>query len=600
MEPMLKHPLPYCLSSGSLLLALLLYGHTSTLLQRAELLLYDLWLPDTPALTDPRIQIVDIDEHSLATVGRWPWPRDQLARLLEKTLAQSPAAVGLDILLPEPGARAGDQKLDRLLQDPRVITATSFALKNPAARHRNGWPEAIDQIAIAPSLAPCNVAHIMPIHGIDGVIRRLPPIVCRANGDCYPAMALSLLEKLTNSQAHYDPHNHQLCISTLCQPLNRARELLIPYLPGTTFPRTSAAGLLSGQAEIPPGSVVLIGSSATGLGDIITTPVSPRTPGILIHANIISAWLDNYSLHPLHPARALYLGFWLLSLSGICLWGASRARPHKLAALALILLPLPLQLGIWFSHYWLDPVPGLILLAWALLSITGLQLRQSQTSRRQLQQAFASYVPPIVLEQLSRSGKNLRQLDAQRAEISVLFADIQGFTALSEQMTPEQLVQLTNLLFTELTEAIHTHHGTLDKYMGDAVMAFWGAPLPQHDHAELALRCARAMQARVQRLRPRLMALGLPPVQICIGLESGLVIAGNLGAEQRRAYTVLGSAVNTAARIQTAASDMDIAILLGPNLCTKLPPGLPTRPRVRRQLKGISTPLQLSVPVGEH
>jgi len=338
------------------------------------------------------------------------------------------------------------------------------------------------------------------------------------------------------------------------------------------------------------------GSSATGLGDIVSTPVSARTPGILIHASIISSWLDNYSLHQSHHEQLIRLAFWLTSLAGILVWCVSRRPAHRYLALGLVLLPIPVQLGFWFSHVWLNPVPALMLASWAFISILGLQLSQSQTQRRQLQQAFASYVPPIVLEQLTRSGQDLKQLDAQRADISVLFADIQGFTALSEQMKPEQLVQLTNLLFTELTDEIHRHQGTLDKYMGDAIMALWGAPLPQSDHALLALSCAQAMQTRLKKLHARLQGLGLPQVSICIGIESGIAIAGNLGTEQRRAYTALGSVVNTAARIQAAASDIDTEILLGPGLCTRLPPHTPVRPLMHRQLKGIRAPLLLSVP----
>ncbi len=575
--------------------ALVLLGTGSALLQRAELVLYDMWLPDTAAAQDPRIQIIDIDENSLSTIGRWPWPREQLAHLLEKTLNQDPAAIGLDVLLPEPGTTAGDARLNRWLQDPLVIAATSFNLSTTNAQQREIWPTASSQIDIAPSLSPHNVAHIMPIHDIDGVIRRLPPIICQAT-TCYSAMAVSLLEKLTASQANHNKDTNELCISGLCQPLTPALELLIPYQPGTTFPHISAADLLSGRQHILPGSLVLIGSSATGLGDIISTPVAARMPGILVHANIISSWLDNYSLRQATHRQAIYTAFWLISLIGIFFWGISQTHIQKIMSLSLTLTPIPVQLNFWFSNTWLDPVPSLATLAWAILSMVGLQLRQSQTSRRQLQQAFASYVPPVVIEQLSQSGQKLKQLDAQRAEISVLFADIQGFTTLSERMKPEQLVQLTNLLFTELTEEIHRHRGTLDKYMGDAVMAFWGAPLTQDNHAELALKCALTMQTRLKTLHPQLISCGLPPVTICIGIESGTAVVGNLGAQQRRAYTALGTTVNTAARIQSAASEYKVPILLGPNTVASLPSHLPVQPFMTQQLKGISQPLILSTP----
>src|SRR5690606_25091296 len=186
--------------------------------------------------------------------------------------------------------------------------------------------------------------------------------------------------------------------------------------------------------------------------------------------------------------------------------------------------------------FWLNALPFWAACGFALLLISVREVCLALSPRRKIYRAFAAYVPPVVLRSLVRQGLGPDKLDAQRADVTVFFADIQGFTSLSEQLEPEQLVEITNHLFSEITEEIHRHKGTLDKFMGDAVMAFWGAPLAQDDHPELAVKCAMAVVDRVNQLEPWLAARGYPRIRMTMGLESGVVTVGNLGSRQRRAY----------------------------------------------------------------
>lgn len=577
----------------ALCMMLAVYFQDSGPLKRAELLLYDLWLPETSEIIDPFIHIVDIDEKSLREIGRWPWPRTELAHLLDKVQQNQPIAVGLDILMPESGHPTGDLQLNHQIQSANVFTATTFTLVQ--GESREDWPRAESQITVTNTLAPAHIAHITPIHDIDGAIRRIPPVICAQDKKCFPALSVSLLEKVTGSKYFFNLKKNAFCIGELCQPLSTENLLLIPFQPGKNFAYTSAVDILKGQSSITPGSLVLIGSSATGLGDIVSTPVVKRMPGVEVHASIISAWLDNYSLQelPHKKTHSILLAFCLSGLFFICFIN------HKAIlffAITFIFTPSIVQFLIWHSQYWLNPVPVIVMTLGASIFIVIRQLLYTYNDRRALEDAFSSYVPPFVIDQLKKSGQQLEELDAQRSKITVLFADIKGFTSLSEQLEPEQLVLLTNILFTGLTERIYEYQGTLDKYMGDAVMAFWGAPLPTAKHAELAFKCALSMQEHMEHLNSHFISRGLPEVSLCIGMESGTAVVGNLGAKQRRAYTALGAIVNTAARIQSAASHHSKPILLGPGTVDQLPPDCKTIAYKEQKLKGINDCILLSTP----
>lgn len=563
---------------------------------RLEGMVYDAMLPYAAPLTDFRVVLVDIDEMSLAKVGRWPWPRERTAELLAQVRQAGAAAVGVDVLFPEPETVAGDAALGAELSRDGVVAAVAFgweAGQLPASLSRpqpvssgSGanslpWLSASREVGLAPSLTPfldsAVVGHITPVHDPDHVIRRVQPVLC-GKQRCYATLALAMLESWSGVPVRLEPSRwgpDRVCVASFCLSLNADHSVSVPYHQASRFVRLPAWELLEGDVAgsagpLLEGAMVLIGTSAVGLGDVVATPVSATTPGVDIHALLLAAALDGVAWSTLPGARG-WLSVAVLSVMGLVFAVPVRERGWRVTALGWASLLLVLTFVLPRFGYWLPPLP--VWSAWAgALLLVGLWLSREQwRQRRQLYRAFSAYVPREVIKTLVRHNLRPEQLDAQRVEATVMFADIRGFTALSERLEPEELVDLTNQLFTAITEEIHRQRGTLDKYMGDAVMAFWGAPLPQADHALQALRCAQAIQQRLRGMVGWLEDKGYPGITMTIGLESGPVAVGNFGSRQRRAYTVMGKTVNLAAHLQPLCSAYDAEILCGPGLCAQLP-----------------------------
>lgn len=563
------------------------------MLTRLQGLVYDGLLPQPATLLDPRVVIVDIDEDSLEIVGRWPWPRELTAELIAQTRAAGAAVVGVDILFPEPSSPQADDLLNEQLSARNVVSAIAFAL----GVHADGavevdgirWPRATQTVAPASVFTPAAVGHITPLYEPDQIIRRMYPMAC--DGQCYPTLSLAMLQ----SWAGLDVTAHgrggglfrTLCVGDFCLWLNPDATVSIPYHHSAGFARISAARLLTDEAEPLPeldGALVLIGASAVGLGDRVATPVSATTPGVVLHGLLLASALDNLRWTSLPHGRWISSALIVVTLALAAAWPGTRRRYHLvvvgwMAGLALLTIALP----HW--GFWHDPVfiwAGLLSSTLLLIVWQGGQLLRQ---RRSIYRAFAAYVPHEVIKTLVRNNLRPEQLNAQRIQATVMFADIRGFTSLSERLEPEQLVDLTNQLFTAITEEIHRHRGTLDKFMGDAVMAFWGAPLPQPDHALLALRCAEAIQQRLRGMMGWLEENGYPDIAMTIGLESGPVAVGNFGSRQRRAYTVMGKTVNLAAHLQPMCAAHGVDILCGPGMCEHLPDRV--RPLGKVTIRGI-------------
>lgn len=568
-------------------LMLVLVWHTpgeGTLYGRLQGLVYDATLPAASKSIDPRVVIVDIDEGSLAAEGRWPWHRSRVAKLLEQLQLSNPAVVGLDILFPEPSRASGDALLAEQIHRPNVVTAVTFALDAGFyPQPGSPWPQAREMAGLAaslyppmdsPSQHPGHQGHITPLYDADHVIRRLYPMICFDL--CYPTLAFAMLANWSSTQPVITtgPAGNTFCVGAFCQRTNRDGSLSIPFHFSGSFPSVSATRILSATEPLAEleGAMVLVGTSAVGLGDRVATPVSANTPGVQLHALVLAASLDNFHWSQLPYANALCSALIVLTALLALLWlKAGLTIKIGLASGATAILALTLLPP--YGGYWLNPLPVWGSLLAAALLATVWEVYQVQSQRRKIYRAFAAYVPPVVLRTLVKQNLGPDQLDAQRADVTVFFADIQGFTSLSEQLEPEQLVEITSHLFSDITEEIHRHKGTLDKFMGDAVMAFWGAPLPQKNHPELAVDCALAVKRKLAAMKDWLAERGYPEIRMTMGLESGLVTVGNLGSRQRRAYTIMGKTVNLASHLQQQCKLVKKDILCGPELCRRLTEG---------------------------
>lgn len=561
------------------------------LLSRLELLAYDWRMTFFPSEkgVDMRIVIVDIDERSLAQEGQWPWPRQRLAQLLDILKAEyQVSAIGLDILFPETALQpASDKAFSNSLQRNQAITAQLFQLEqssrplsvgklSPGTPQLNHHliPTTLGFIGNNSILASNNKAgHISIDVDEDGKIRRLPPLI-EWSGSVYASLPLTLIRQLfgIDSLNLNTPGNLLAAAGTVSTlpfklPVDQQGRMLIPFTGSAgQYLYIPAADILdrSVEPELLQDTIVLIGSSATGLYDLISTPWSKHYPGVEVHASIISALLDDRLITEPEAANLL-ISILCCLLCALVLTGYA-----KLSITASTLLPLLLAAGwisinysCWHLLQLALPIilPLILLLMLTLVNTPALAL-QATRQRQQIYRHFQDYVPRTVVEQLVRHNDQ-QGIQPERRELTVLFMDVRGFTSIAEQLSPSQLSELMNQVLSPVTRIIHEQGGTIDKYMGDAVMAFWGAPLEQPDHALRAVKAALEIRSAIRQLNSSLLANDFPAIRVGIGINSGNMTVGNMGSDFRVSYTVIGDAVNIAARLEGLTKKYPTDILIG-------------------------------------
>ncbi len=451
-----------------------------------------------------------------------------------------------------------------------------------------------------------------PLVDADGRLRRLP-LVLSYGDQLYEHFALAAvrtllgkppLEFVTGAGYRDTPHGQRVETvrvgGVFAIPIDDQGAVWAPYRgPRGSFPYLSASAVLHRQADPQQlaGAIVLMGATAAGLSDLRATPLQDVYPGVEINANLIAGILDQSFKYPPVFVRGLEsLLLALLGGLGIALgfWPPLRAL---LGTVALAAATVGLNLYAWQRLNWVIPLaPALVLLALLYLLQSSYGYFAQTRREQRLARLFGQYVPRELVTEMSRRPGGYG-LGGESREMTVLFSDIQDFTAVSEALEPRQLTRLMQFILTPLTQAIHEQRGTVDKYIGDAIMAFWGAPLPDPDHARHAVHAALAMRARLEALTPELAAHGWPALRIRIGVNSGLMSVGNMGSEFRMAYTVLGDAVNLAARLESAAKQYKVAIVLSETTRAAVP-DLACRELDRVQVKGRAQPVTLFEPLG--
>jgi len=511
---------------------------------------------------DRDIVIVDIDERSLAAmsaaVGRWPWPRSVHAELVEGIERQRPRAIVFDILFSDPDHARPEG--DQYLADVIAGTSNTYfpMLKLEGGKPGDGIPlsrfGAALGMSAGPNAKPEAQAHlVLPLPSMletgrlgthnavadkDGVVRTYP-LYLEVEGWRMP----SLPAKVGDGLGFRPQPGQSIILNWHGKALSYTRVSYFDVY--QDLQRRERARAVDEFAN----KIVIIGSTANGLHDIRATPVDGLYPGVEILATAIDNLKNGNPLRAAPKWTAIVLGVVLLGLLYLAFAGYRHVLRIGLmlgAVTAGLLLAAYLALR-W--NYMVAVLPALIF-AW-LYYITAalIEYLHERRARERAVQTFGRFLDPRVVKSLVDRGETTHSLSGKSCDISVLFSDIRGFTTLSEASTPEQVVELLNAYFTLQEGAIFSQEGTLDKYIGDAIMAFWGAPESQPDHAARAVAAAMEMSRRLEQFREQAGAVG-KDIEIGIGVHSGPAVVGFIGSENRQDYTAIGDTVNLASRIE--------------------------------------------------
>ncbi|RVU40150.1 adenylate/guanylate cyclase domain-containing protein [Rheinheimera riviphila] len=408
----------------------------------------------------------------------------------------------------------------------------------------------------------------------DGFIRRVA-LLHELDKQLYPSLALeafrvySLVEQLQPAWLQQAGHAYLQGVqigNSLIRTDQQGR-ILIPFRGGARhYPYSSAADVLRDRIDDQrfDQAVVFVGTSATGLADLQATPTSLTFPGVEIHATVFDGLMAPDSL-PYRPdwwAGAMLLQ--LLMLGMFCLWLFPRLGPLSSVAAALLLMLLAVGVNLWLWRVQVLDLPLLnLLLLLVLLSVYYISYGFVRETRRrkQINAVFDQYLPPAHIQRLLDDPGSV-SLAGEKKQLSVLFCDIRSFTAISEQMSAQELKLWLNQYFSVMTQAIQAHDGTIDKYVGDMVMAFWGAPLAEPAHASKSILAAFAMLHALELLNQQYQAAGKPVARIGIGIHTGEMNVGDMGSDFRRSYTVIGDAVNLGSRLEGLTKFYGVPLLV--------------------------------------
>ena len=665
---------PISLTICSVLLVVILFLTGVPILDLIELKTYDLRFLSRGRLKPTNAVVMAlIDEKSLDTEGRWPWPRSKLATLVDILSADGARVIAFDIgfLEPDENSELGvinkfgkeinkldikNDKLANFITETRKNAdndlALAKAIKNSSATVVLGYffhmresdlEYRIDQKEInrqlqriSPSKYPFIIyedPHMQPLPFIrayapesnleilskatdasgffsvaadpDGVVRWMPLII-QCGEDIFPALALSCVynylgrPQLMVRVARYGVEGIQMGPGFI--PTDESGELLINYLgPPKTFPHISISDILHGK--VAKGAfkdkIVLVGATAMGTHDLRATPFSPLYPGIEIHATVIDNILTQDFLTKPKWSRIYDLIAIILlgAVTGIAL---PRLGALKGLLLATGLFFLHIFIARWLfvsANVWLNVVYPLLAVAITYTALTVYHYMTEERERKKIKGAFKHYVAPIVIEEMLKEPGRLK-LGGEEKLLTVLFCDLQGFTGYSERFSPHEMITMLSEYFEKMTEQVFAYQGTLKEYVGDEMMAIFGAPLEQADHAQRACSAALAMRDRLHRLRAEWAEMGRPPLKARTGVNSGPMLVGNIGSQYRFAYGALGDHVNLGSRLEGLNKAYGTEILIGENTAGLVKDSFLLREVDQVRVKGRVQPVQIYELVG--
>lgn len=618
-----------------------------------------------PNTADPRVVIVDIDEKSLAEIGHWPWPRVTIAKLIDQlfdtyqidtlgidiVFAESADSSGLKILEELAAGPLGKNReflkeLDKLrpnlkfddllahsLKDrqivlgyiflgddtqkatvgqlpPPVFDAETVRNENLLSVSGNGF---VANLPILQKNAPA-AGHFNPHVDIDGIIRQVP-VLYGYQGALYESLALAVtrlalgnpkIELGILKEGSYH-HLEFLRLGDRKIYVDDSIRAFVPYRGHSpSFSYISVVDVLKGRIENPnllKNKIVLLGTTAQGLLDLRSTPIAGTFPGVEIHANLITGILDDKTMYVPEYTMVTEV-IVLITVSLIMIFIIPLLGPFLATLSTLLVFGLAywVNIKLWDDMRFVLPLAPTFLLMVSLLIINMAHgFFVATAKKRQLKDLFGQYVPPELVSEMTQHLGQEFTMEGQSREMTVLFSDVRKFTTISEGLESKELADLMNTYLTPMTAIIHEHRGTIDKYMGDAIMAFWGAPLPDSEHARHSVEAALQMTRRLVEIQTQFQKRGWIPAKvgqfsIGIGLNSGMMSVGNMGSKFRMAYTVMGDAVNLGSRLEGLTKQYGVQIIVSERT-KNLAPEYLYRELDQVRVKGKDKPVAIFEPI---
>ncbi len=557
----------------------------------------DALLPSAPS--DPHVVVVGFDRKTIATPGLGnPLPRDKVAELVDQLKADGARVIGFDVTYSQENQEqvAPDALLAKSITNAGNVV---LAVKGTSGKQDHGVVKLDNVSGLAAGLqgADFTVGHAQTNQDpTDGVNRSLPLVVESADGTFIPSLSLAAVMRYRGIKGPPIVRPDGVQIGDRLVPTIGAKSLLLNFAERLSDPARviSAADVIAGTVPKKKidGKIVLVGAVDSTLGDNRQAPVNKSTgiPGVLLHANAVNTMLTGTYLNPVSDSQTL-------------LWVAAMT-----ALIGTAVLLLPLWMSVLFTmlvgagyivyaftrfnsgHVLNFVYPSLAVIV-AFIGALALRYFGETRQRRRVTALFSQYVPEAVAQRLVDEDRASVAVEGERLDMTVLFCDLRGFTALSESLSPATVRVMLNHYYDRVTDVVLSMRGTLMKYVGDEVFAVWGAPLPSTDHPQMALQCAMEIQALTPDLNRELLELGAPEVSFGIGLNTGEAVAAHFGGGRRRQYDVVGDTVNVGARLCSAAGRGEI--ILSDQVLTRVPSPPPVEPVGRIALKGVSRELSL-------
>ncbi|MDF1580626.1 MAG: adenylate/guanylate cyclase domain-containing protein [Desulfuromonadales bacterium] len=553
-----------------ILFTVFLYYRQTGLLEGFEARTYDFRFKTVRGALEPHpaIVIVAIDDTSVAELGRFPWTRTRFAQFVDLVTAAGAKSIFLDAFFPEVESPEADQAFaSALRRSGKTTLAVAFEF-GP-----DGHVAGITRSLPALQEASRSTAHINMTPDDDGVVRWVPLLL--SDGEMFVASyALSAARAALDAESIV-PGAYDITVGNRSVPTDGDYYYLINYIgPPGTYPRYSFSDVINGTvgaAELKD-KLVLVGATSLGIYDMRVTPFSNNSPGVEVHANVVDNILSQRFIQ--HGGYESLINLVAIITLGIIAAFVTLSLRHSISLPLIVLLMLGHAAFAYFfflKGHWVSVVYPELSVVLSFCATAYLRFFFLDRKTRQIRGMFSSYVSKSVVDRLIQDPSQAK-IGGENRQLTILFSDVQNYTGFSEKLPPEEVVRILNQYLAEMTHVIMDQEGTLDKFIGDGIMAFWGAPVDQPRHAELAVDCAVRMAAKMDELCAEWRGLGQQELSVRIGINSGDVVVGNIGAEGKKMeYTAIGDNVNLASRLEAINKLYGTRILISDSTRQLLP-----------------------------